>query len=228
MCGSDMRRSLFAALVAGALLAVSYPVLSQQDPNKQVARERELLRRAQAAQKQAEEAKAVLEQEKSKLDAEAKAAKAQAARTSGAVARERKRADELQVNLDAVTKERSGLQRDKEMLGTKLADTEARLKETLGELARTKQALAAREKELADVRQIASQQARSVRVCEDRNLKLYGVATEIMDKYRNQGVWDAVKRKEPFTGLRQVEVENLLEDYRDRAGEARVEVPCRQ
>jgi chromosome segregation ATPase len=223
-----MRHSLIAALVAGVLLTASFPALAQQDPNKQASRERELLRRAQAAQKQAEEAKAVLEQEKAKLDAEAKAAKVQASKTSAAVARERKRADELQVNLDAVTKERSDLLKDKEALGAKFADTDARLKETLADLARTKQALAAREKELAGVQQIASQQARSGRVCEDKNLKLYGVATEIMDKYRNQGVWDAVKRREPFTGLRQVEVENLLEEYRDRADEARVEVPCRQ
>jgi chromosome segregation ATPase len=223
-----MGHSLAAALIAALLFAVIHPAFAQQDPNKQASREREMLRRAQAAQKQAEDAKAMLEQERSKLDAEAKAAKAQVAKTSSAVARERKRADELQVSLDAVTKERAGLQKDKETLGTRLADTEARLKETLAELARTRASLAAREKELAGVQQIAAQQARSIRVCEDKNLKLYGVAVEVIAKHRDQGVWDAVKRKEPFTGLRQVEVENLLEEYRDRAGEARVEVPCRQ
>jgi chromosome segregation ATPase len=222
-----MTRAL-AAWLATLLLMASTAALAQQAPDKQASREREMLRRAQAAQKQAEDAKAVLEQERSKLDAEAKAAKAQVAKTSGAVARERKRADELQVSLDAVTKERSSLEKDKDVLGTRLADTEARLKETLAELARTRASLAAREKELAGVQQVAAQQARSIRTCEDKNLKLYGVATEVMGKYRDQGVWDAMKRKEPFTGLRQVEVENLLEEYRDRASEARVEVPCRQ
>jgi len=224
---TDMTRAL-AAWLATLLLIASTAALAQQDANKQASREREMLRRAQAAQKQAENAKAVLEQEKSKLDAEAKAAKAQVAKTSGAVARERKRADELQVSLDAVTKERSSLQKDKDVLGTRLADTEARLKEALAELARTRASLAAREKELAGVQQIASQQARSIRICEDKNLKLYGVAIEVIGKHRDQGVWDAMKRREPFTGLRQVEVENLLEEYRDRASEARVEVPCRQ
>jgi len=222
-----MTRAL-AAWLATLLLMAATAALAQQAPDKQASREREMLRRAQAAQKQAEDAKAVLEQEKSKLDAEAKAAKAQVAKTSGAVARERKRADELQVSLDAVTKERSSLQKDKDVLGTRLADTEARLKEALAELARTRASLAAREKELAGVQQIASQQARSIRICEDKNLKLYGVAIEVIGKHRDQGVWDAMKRREPFTGLRQVEVENLLEEYRDRASEARVEVPCRQ
>jgi chromosome segregation ATPase len=222
-----MTRALAACLTT-LLLMASTAALAQQDANKQASREREMLRRAQAAQKQAEDAKAVLEQEKSKLDAEAKAAKAQAAKTAGAVARERKRADDLQVSLDAMTKERSGLQKDKEAFGVRLAETEVRLKETLTELARTRASLAEREKELAGVQQVAAQQARSIRVCEDKNLKLYGVAIEVIGKHRDQGVWDAVKRKEPFTGLRQVEVENLLEEYRDRASEARVEVPCRQ
>lgn len=215
-------------MLAFALAAVALGALAQQEPNKQAARERELLRRAQAAQKQTEEAKAAIEQEKAKVEAEAKAAKAQVAKTSGAVARERKRGDELQASLDAVTRERAVLASDKELLAGKLAQTEARLKDTLRDLAGVRDALAASEKELAQVRQVAALQAKSVRICEDKNLKLYGVTTEVMAKYRDQGFWDAVKRKEPFTGLRQVEVENLLEEYRDRAAEARVEVPCRQ
>lgn len=216
------------AAVAAILLAVSLPASAQQEPNKQAARERELLRRAQAAQKQAEEAKAAVEQEKTKAEAEAKAAKAQVAKTAGAVARERQRADELQAGLDAITRERAGLASDKEMLTGKLAQTEVRLKDTLRDLAGVRDALAASEKELAQARQASALQAKSIRVCEDKNLKLYGVATEVMAKYQDQGFWDAVKRKEPFTGLRQIQVENLLEEYRDRAAEARVEVPCRQ
>jgi len=49
-----------------------------------------------------------------------------------------------------------------------------------------------------------------------------------MGKYRDQGVWDAMKRKEPFTGLRQVEVENLLEELPRSASRARCGSPCRQ
>lgn len=216
------------AAIAAILLALSLSALAQQEPNKQAARERELLRRAQAAQKQAEEAKAAAEQEKAKVEAEAKAAKAQIAKTSGAVARERKRGDELQATLDTVTRERASLASEKETLAGKLAQAEARLNETLRDLAGVRDALAASEKELAQVRKVSALQAKSIRVCEDKNLKLYGVTTEVMARYKDQGFWDAVKRKEPFTGLRQVEVENLLEEYRDRAAEARVEVPCRQ
>lgn len=215
-------------LAVAALVLASSPAFGQQEPGKQAARERELLRRAQAAQKQAEDAKAVLEQEKAKAEADAKAAKAQTAKVSGAITRERKRADDLQVELDTVAKERATLQKDKEALTTRANDTESKLKAALAELARTRDALAATEKDLAAARQVAAQQARSIRVCEDKNLKLYGVATELVAKYRDQGFWDSVKRKEPFTGLRQVEVEKLLEEYRDRADEARVEVPCRQ
>ncbi|MFN9389406.1 MAG: DNA repair protein, partial [Betaproteobacteria bacterium] len=57
---------------------------------------------------------------------------------------------------------------------------------------------------------------------EQKNVKLYVLSRELIERYRSQGFWDAVRRKEPFTGLKQVEVENLLEQYRDRADEARV------
>lgn len=221
-----MKRIVAVALVT--LVLATGSAFGQQEPNKQAARERELLRRAQAAQKQAEDAKAVLEQEKAKAEADAKAAKAQAAKVSGAVARERKRAADLQADLDNAARERAVLQKDKEAQTVRSTEAEGKLKSALAELARTRDTLAATEKELAAVRQVASQQSRSIRICEDKNLKLYGVATEVMAKYRDQGFWDAVKRKEPFTGLRQVEVENLLEEFRDRADEARVEVPCRQ
>jgi hypothetical protein len=46
----------------------------------------------------------------------------------------------------------------------------------------------------------------------------------MMAKYRDKTCQDALAQAEPFTGLKRVEVENLLETWRDRADQARLSV----
>ncbi len=222
-----LRRTWIVLLLAGSVLGAGAGYAQQDPAARQAAREREMLRRAQAAQKQAEEARAALETEKGKLADQLKEAESKASRTAGTAARERKRADELQRSLDEAARAREGLQKDKETLSARLADTEKQLREALADLARTRASLAERDAELVQSKDFGARENAARVDAEDKNARLYGLARELIDKYRSQGFWDAVKRKEPFTGLKQVEVENLLEGYRDRADEARV-VPVPQ
>lgn len=66
------------------------------------------------------------------------------------------------------------------------------------------------------------QGAAALAVCEEKNGALAGVATELMAKYRDVGFWESLQRREPFTRVRRVEVENLLEEYRDRVEASRI------
>ena len=50
-------------------------------------------------------------------------------------------------------------------------------------------------------------------LCFDNNRKLYDVNQEILGKYEAKGFWDVVNQKEPMLGLKQVEIENLVQDY---------------
>jgi chromosome segregation ATPase len=212
------------ALAAWTLLVAAFlaPPALAQDADRQAAREREMLRRAQQAQRQAEEARAAAEAERAKLDAELKDVKDQAQKSSNAFARERRRVKELETGLESAAAARDQLQKEKEALAARLAETERKLAETSRSLEQTSQTLAMRERDLASLRELSAKQAQANAVCEDKNRRLYEVSTELIDKFRTQGFWDAVKRKEPFTGLKQVEVENLLEEYRERADDARV------
>ncbi len=60
-------------------------------------------------------------------------------------------------------------------------------------------------------------------VCEAKNLALYRLSTELVEHYRSKGVWDALLQKEPVTQLKDVEIENLLAEYRDKLNAARTE-----
>ena len=194
-----------------------------EDAGKQASRDREMARRAQQAQRKAEDEKAQLLVEKQKLEADAAETKAQLGKSATAVVQERRRATSLQASLDSATKERDQLQKDKDTLTARAAELDVKLKETVGELSKTRATLASTQTELGSRSDLATRMTRAGQECEDRNLKLYGVATELIGKYRGQGVFDSIRRKEPFTGLRKVEVENLLEAYQDRADAVRTD-----
>lgn len=57
---------------------------------------------------------------------------------------------------------------------------------------------------------------------EDRNQKLYALGRELMGLYEKKSCGDILAEKEPFTGLRKVDTENLLEQYRDKLDEEKL------
>jgi chromosome segregation ATPase len=96
-------------------------------------------------------------------------------------------------------------------LVTRLRETAVSLRdvETQSETARGK--LATREEELA--------------TCVERNQKLIALNDEVLRRFEDQGFWTSVGKKEPFTRLKRVELENLADGYRDTARDNRVEPP---
>lgn len=58
--------------------------------------------------------------------------------------------------------------------------------------------------------------------CEAKNIELYRVGSEILDAYAGVGLGDVVATREPFLGLKRVELENLVQDYRDKLADGKV------
>ena len=78
--------------------------------------------------------------------------------------------------------------------------------------------LSARESEFAQIKQSLEQslqQSKASNVsCEDKNLKLYTYGQEVLERYRTKGVWAALSQKDPVFGLKEVDVENVVQEYR--------------
>jgi DNA repair exonuclease SbcCD ATPase subunit len=53
-------------------------------------------------------------------------------------------------------------------------------------------------------------------VCRERNEALFTVGNEILDRWQETGWADILAAKEPFLGLKRVELENLAQDEADR------------
>jgi chromosome segregation ATPase len=220
-------RSLVRILVLVLAQAVGStalaPSASAQEPNaRQAGRDREILRRVQEAQKQAEEARARAEAEKSAVEGQLADVQKKAKAVEAGVAQERRRAVELQQKLDAMTRDHAAADAERKSLAEKLRQAREQNDQATAELARQQEALAARAKEISSLQASGRQGAAALATCEEKNGALAVVATELMDKYRDVGFWDALRRREPFTRVRRVQVENLLEDYRDRVEASRI------
>jgi len=68
-------------------------------------------------------------------------------------------------------------------------------------------------------KQYALQTALLQRTVDDReakNLALYKLANEILTRYQQFGLGEALEAKEPFVGVSRVKLQNLVQDYKDK------------
>lgn len=54
---------------------------------------------------------------------------------------------------------------------------------------------------------------------EARNAALFKLASEILTRYQDFSLGNAIRAKEPFVGVTRVKLENLVQDYRDKVAD---------
>ncbi|OPY79410.1 MAG: Chromosome partition protein Smc [Syntrophorhabdus sp. PtaU1.Bin058] len=75
-------------------------------------------------------------------------------------------------------------------------------------------------KQLVEIRQRLQNELKRVNQrydrCVENNAGMYIVASEILHRYEGKGFKDRVLEKEPFTQIKKVELERLVQEYRDK------------
>ena len=150
--------------------------------------------------------------------------------SQGAVAEENKA---LSAKFEALKKQiavdRTAADKSAATLAAQVAEQKgaiAKLNEAL-EKAKTegeKAAQAARSAE-AQVAKTSSENVLLERRAADReakNLALFLIANEILSRYEEFSLGNALRAKEPFVGLTRTKLENLVQDYQDKIQEQRV------
>ena len=199
-------RRLLAAFAVLTLLGSALPASVHAADDDAVARAKEMLRRTQEALHQAQAENADLLRAKTDAEQKLQAATKQIdAVQSGSKA--------AQGALNAKLTSAQSAQTD---LQNKLNDVDARLTATNARLSGTASELAARNGELAQVKQMLEQSKSANASCEDKNLKLYSYAETVLGLYKNKGVWAALSQKEPVLGLKEVDVENVVQEYQQK------------
>ena len=129
-----------------------------------------------------------------------------------------KRVKNSEVALSRASMEHEQTTRELEQLKGRTTELVAKFRETIAQmrgvetdLTGTKQQLATRDTELKS--------------CVNNNVALYKLNDEILGKMESQGFWSSVARSEPFTRLKRVELENMADEYRGKAEDAKVAPP---
>ncbi len=96
----------------------------------------------------------------------------------------------------------------------------AKLEEELNE---TRVALHSVERESLQANTIGKSLDTELKQCVIKNHALVQMNNKLVDNYNNKGLWDFVSQAEPFTGIKQVEVENILQEHRFKNEDLKVE-----
>ena len=192
-------------MVGGLTLLCASPLhaANKKDPNK------EAQRRMQMQMKQVQDEKAVVEQEKAVLGKELETLKKKTGEIESSVARaNRSRA--------AAEKEGEALKQVKVELNEKIMQLEKQFGENQLSLRDTRQSLQQETSQKQRLEQSLGVRDKELGSCETKNKKLYQYQVELINRAQNRGSLDSLLEREPLTQLRRVEIENLLEEYRDK------------
>jgi chromosome segregation ATPase len=103
-----------------------------------------------------------------------------------------------------------------------LADARANLNQLVDRFRGLAATLKETESERAELKARLETAATAFDVCADRNDALFQVTSEVLNRYEHQGSFSCLARDEPFTRLKRIQIENLTDDYRQRAAELRL------
>jgi len=197
-----MHRQLSVMLSALLLLGTSVDTLAA-DTDPHAAREHEMLRRTQEALHQSQAENAELAAQKAAVEKQSDEKLKSAAADLEASQKASKSAQaSLRAQLDGAASAQGELNRKLAEANQQIAALTAQQEDAAGKLKRTQQEL--------DTSRASNAS------CEAKNLQLYHYSQELMTRYQQKGVWAALSQKEPLTGIKEVGIENVLQEYQQK------------
>ncbi|MBN8280031.1 MAG: hypothetical protein J0M16_05445, partial [Gammaproteobacteria bacterium] len=105
---------------------------------------------------------------------------------------------------------------------SRLEATEARLNEVVARYRELAEQLRIVETERNALARQASTDTQGLKACAENNVALADIALEALDRYEKKGCFGALAQAEPFTGLKRVQVENAVDESRQRVEKLRL------
>ena len=206
--------TLLASLTGGSPLGAAEPPVSQEGKLRQA------LRNSMLQMRDVQTQLSTLQAAHAELEEKHKATEASLAKLKNTADAERLEAEKtitgLRASIPPKDEEIGKLRNELEALKATARDT-IEQKERL--LASTEdQRRAFQEKAMLLDRRVAEQQA--------KNLKMYQIGVEILDRYEKFGLGDALTAREPFVGKTRVKFQNLVQEFQDKLTEQRIKPPA--
>lgn len=216
MRASDPSRWPLRMLCAAMALACLLPAAAQDS------REREALRRAQAALNDTRRELAALQPERAQLLRDREAAAAQAAAAEQARQALQAQHGRLQQQLAALrTDQQVQLQALRSAQEAQAAaDAQRHAQATADAAAQAtalQQRLAEQQRSNAAVTALLERATQALAASEDRNRQLHALALQAVERYRSKTPTEAALQGDPLLGLTQIRIDNVAEELRTQA-----------
>ncbi len=193
------------------LFANMHPALADNPQQTQQA-----LLKAQGLLKQIAQQKSLAEAELAKLRGELAGTEKALAKKESEVETQKMSLAQVEAGLSAASQRSAALVGNLERSKVRLDQTTDKLHEVAGMYKATRAKL----QEADAARQtLVTQLAVSTKELQDaekKNLALYQLNQTLLSQYQQKSVWDALRQREPFTGIGKVTVENQVQDLEDR------------
>jgi type I site-specific restriction endonuclease len=183
---------------------------------------------AQAARSGGDNARAL--QQMQQLASERTALQADNAKLKDEVADLKKKLDKATSDGAAAAARTKNLQQEsaqelesKKQMTESLEKSRGQMQELITHFRETAQNLKTVEVERNELKSQLDSRNREYATCVDRNVGLYDINRETLERLDKHGFWSGVRDAEPFTRLSRARLENLIDAYRYRIEELRVE-----
>ncbi len=114
-----------------------------------------------------------------------------------------------------------GLHSNNEQLQGRLGSEARRFESLSGKLRATQQELGRFRQDNALLVQAVNERSQWIKACGDKNAQMLSANKELMEKYKDKGIWTVLK-DEPFTGFASVAEENAAQDFRFKLEDLKV------
>ncbi len=104
-----------------------------------------------------------------------------------------------------------------------LEKSRAQMQELIARFRETAQSLREVEQDRNEARTQLKTRDLEVKTCAQRNVQLADLANEALDRYEHKGIWTSLSQAEPITGLKRTEIQNLVDEYRAKVDDLRLQ-----
>lgn len=204
----------FACLAVCLALLTSSALAQPADSKSSERAARRAQLQLQALQQELQQAQAG----KSKVEAEKAAADKALAQQTDEAGRARGQLQRTGASLKAAEAAREQLAANVAALEKQLADNKRSSDDALAAKDRELAALKkTRDEQQGDLQRRLDLQVAQVGECSAKNTRLIRLSSELVDRWRNKSVSDVVRQRDVVLGLSDVQMFNLVQDYRDKA-----------
>lgn len=207
-----MKQRTFATLTLCAALMMGRSALAEGDAPKSG----QAVRRLQMALRQTQQRNQQLQDQLDASQEQLRQLNQQLLNEQNGKNTEHAQASRLTRQLQATSRERDDLMASVDAAKSQLEQLRSQLQTTQADLQR-------RVAVDGQLRRSLDESRNANRGCEAKNVTLYHYAVDLLDRYNRKGVGDALLQLEPFSGIKQVEIDNLMQEYGDKLDHERLD-----